>query len=174
MIKKIQVCRGLGGLHAGIAFILFFTISALSFSQEPPPRPIVVTATSQGISFGSFSQGPAGGTVAVTAVGARSSTGDIVLLSFNPAHSAALFEVVGNPGTLVSLLSGSTALLTGSNGGSMLLTVGGTNPASPFIITAIPPAATLLYVGGTLTVGAPGSNPPGSFSGTFNITLIQE
>ena len=149
-------------------------MSSNVFGQEPPPRPIVVTATTQGISFGSFSQGPAGGTVTIAGNGSRTSSGDIILLTFTPLHSAALFEVVGNPGTVVSLLPGSTAVLTGSNGGSMLLTVGFTNPASPFIITTVPPAATLLYVGGTLTVGAPGSNPPGSYSGTFNITLIQE
>jgi hypothetical protein len=31
-----------------------------------------------------------------------------------------------------------------------------------------------MNIGGTLTVGNSASNPPGSYSGTFDITFIQE
>ena len=161
-------------LPVWVLLISFFVIPSILFAQEPPPRPITVTPTAQGLSFGSFSQGPAGGTVTISGTGTRTSSGDIILLNLTPLYTTALFDVVGNPGTMVSLLSGSTAILTGSNGGSMLLTVGETNPVSPYVINTIPPLSTLMYVGGILTVGTPGSNPPGSYSGTFNITLIQE
>lgn len=154
--------------------ILILVFGLMVHGQEPPPRPIAVTVTAQGLSFGTFTQGAAGGTVTVTATGTRSSTGDVILLSLTPLHSSAMFEVVGNPGTLVSLLNGPDVFLPGSNGGSLQLTIGASEPLSPFVITTTPPIATLLYIGGTLTVGNPASNPPGSFSGTFDITFIQE
>lgn len=153
---------------------LAMTTGIIIFGQEPPPRPITVTVTSQGLSFGTFTQGAAGGTVTVTATGTRSATGDVVLLSLTPLHSSAMYEVVGNPGTLVSLLNGPDVFLPGSNGGSLQLTIGASEPVSPFVITTLPPVATYLYVGGTLTIGSPASNPPGSYSGTFDITFIQE
>ena len=154
---------------------LIFVLSLLTVSgQEPPPRPVTVTVTAQNLSFGAFSQGPAGGTVTINSAGARSATGDVILLSLGYTFSTALYEVVGNPGTVVSLLNGPDVLIPGSNGGSMLLHIGASSPVSPFVITTTPPVATLLYVGGTLTVGAPGANPPGNYSGTFDITFIQE
>ena len=98
--------------EVGRSFLLILIIflllpSVVLVAQEPPPRPISVTVTAQGLSFGTFTQGAAGGTVTVTATGTRSATGDVVLLSLTPLHSAAMYEVVGNPGTLVSLLNGS-------------------------------------------------------------------
>lgn len=153
---------------------LFLVLGLVINGQEPPPRPIAVTVTAQGLGFGTFTQGAAGGTVTVTAAGARSSSGDVILLSLAPLHSSAMFEIVGNPGTLVSILNGPDVFLPGSNGGSLQLSIGASEPVSPFVITTTPPVATLLYIGGTLTVGNPASNPPGNFSGTFDITFIQE
>jgi hypothetical protein len=88
--------------------------------------------------------------------------------------STGLYDVVANPGTLISILNGPDALLTGSNGGSMLLHIGESNPPSPFILTTTPPNATQIRIGGILTVGNPLSNPPGNYGGTFDVTLVQE
>jgi len=71
-------------------------------------------------------------------------------------------------------VNGPDVTLTGSGGGSMMLHIGASNPASPFVITTGPPASTLMNVGGTLTVGSPASNPPGSYSGNFDVTFMQE
>lgn len=152
----------------------FFCIVSNAVAQEPPPRPISVNVTAQGLSFGAFTQGAIGGTVTVHPDGTRSSTGDVVLLSLGYTYSPALIEITGNPGTIVSILSGPGVNLPGSNGGSMLLQIGSTDPPSPFVITTVPPASTPLYIGGTLTVGNPASNPPGNYSGTFSITFVQE
>jgi hypothetical protein len=57
--------------------------------------------------------------------------------------------------------------------GSMTLQINTIYP-TPFIINTTPPLSTLMYIGGVLTVGNPGSNPPGLYSGTFNITFVQE
>jgi hypothetical protein len=142
--------------------------------QEPPPRPLSVTVTAQNLSFGAFSQGAVGGTVTIASDGSRSATGDIILLTLGYSFSTALYELVANPGTVVSLLNGPDVVLPGSNGGSITLHIGASDPVSPFVITTVPPAYTPLNVGGTLTIGNPLSNPPGDFSGMFDITFIQE
>jgi hypothetical protein len=150
--------------------IFLLAATQVAKAQEPPPRPIIVTVT-QNLSFGAFYHGAVGGNVTINTAGSRSATGDIVLLTMGYTFSAAIYRIVGHPGTVVSLLNGPDVLLPGSNGGSLSLHIGISDPASPFVLT---PAPLFLNVGGTLTVGNPGANPPGSFSGTFDITFIQE
>jgi hypothetical protein len=154
--------------------VLLLILSQEVMAQEPPPRPVVVTVM-QDLGFGAFTHGIAGGTVTISPpLGSRSVTGDVILLSLGYSFSTAIYRLVANPGTVISILNGSNVSLPGSNGGSMILQIGASNPVSPFVITTVPPAYTLLYIGGTLTVGNSASNPPGSYSGTFNITFIQE
>jgi hypothetical protein len=169
LIKSlIQNCQGIS------LTLLFLTLTLTSIAQEPPPRPVVVTPMPPGLGFGAFTQGAAGGTVTINSGGSRSSTGDVILLGLGIPFSTAEYQIVGNQGTVVSILNGPDVSLPGSGGGSMILHLGNTSPLSPFVITTIPPAFTLLYIGGTLTVGSPAANPPGNYSGTFNITFIQE
>lgn len=143
-------------------------------AQEPPPRPIRVEVTAQSLSFGAFYQGIAGGTVVINPSGARSSTGDIVLLGLGYSFSAALLEVHAQRGTVISILNGPDATLSGTPSGSMSLHIGNSLPASPFVSTSPFSVAQPLYIGGTLTVGSPAANPPGSYTGTFEITFVQE
>jgi hypothetical protein len=155
---------------------LIFLLSGLRDlnGQEPPPRPIRIDPTAQGLSFGAFYNGAAGGTVIIDPSGVRSSTGDVVLLGLGFTFSAALFEVHAHPGTVISILNGPDAILTGVPSGSMTLHIGASNPASPFVSTVKFNIPILLYIGGTLTVGNPAANPPGSYTGTFEITLNRE
>lgn len=155
-------------------YLLLFMPFQMVNGQEPPPHPAVVTVTTQNLSFGAFTPGVAGGTVTISATGSRSSTGDVILLNLGYSFTTALYEVVANRGTVISLLNGPDVILTGSGGGTMTLHIGTSSPASPFVISTIPPAFTLLNVGGTLTVGNILANPPGNYSGLFNITFIQE
>jgi hypothetical protein len=154
--------------------IIIQTISPL-YGQEPPPRPILVSAnTAQFLNFGAFYQGTSGGSVIVYSDGTRSKTGDIVLLGMGYNFSPGLYDLVGNPGTVVSILD-STAGLTGDNGGTLTLQISSvTNPPYTIIITASPPSATQVSIGATLIVGTPLNNPPGNYSGSFDITFIQE
>jgi hypothetical protein len=156
-----------------LPFIILLAASQVVKAQEPPPRPITVTVM-QNLAFGVFTQGMSGGTVVISSVGNRSATGDVVLLNLGYSFSAASYDIVANPGTVISLLNGPDAILPGSNGGSMILHIGSSNPAWPFVTTAVPPTPTSMTVGGTLTVSNPGANPAGNYSGTFNITFIQE
>ncbi|HTE29596.1 MAG TPA: DUF4402 domain-containing protein, partial [Chryseolinea sp.] len=64
--------------------------------------------------------------------------------------------------------------LTGSNGGSMMLGIGSSDPASPFSIVNPSPGRTSINIGGTLTVGNLVANPPGIYTGNFYITFNQE
>ena len=153
--------------------LLFFAVTMELSAQEPPPRPVEVTV-SQNLGFGAFAHGPSGGTVIINPVGARSSTGDIILLNLGYSFSAAIYRLVANSGTVISILNGSDITLSGSNGGSMILHIGASVPVSPFVISSTPPDYTVLNIGGTLTVGNSASNPPGSYSGVFYITFIQE
>ncbi len=151
--------------------VLIFSLNA----QEKPPRPIAVYVSPlHGLSFGAIILGPSDGTVTVSPDGSRSSTGGVIPGDFGVAYSPALFEIEANPGTLISILNGQNATLTGSNGGNLTLIIGNSQPASPFITTQQYPNRTILRVGGTLEIGQPVANPPGLYSGTFSITLIQE
>ncbi len=152
------------------AAIVLWLLSIQAHGQEPPPQPINVTLQ-QDLGFGAFYHYMAGGTVIINPDGSRQATGDIVLLNLGFAWSSALFSITGTSGTVVSLLNGPDVLLTGSNGGSLNFSIGDSDPPSPFVLTSGP---LQLYVGGTITVGNPAANPPGNFSGTFDITFIQE
>ena len=156
-----------------LIIILLFAISNDLSAQEPPPRPLEVTVD-QNLAFGAFSQGAAGGSVTVTTAGSRSASGDVILLTLGNLYYAATYKLIANAGTVVSILNGSDILLSGSNGGTMSLHIGDSDPVSPFVISTVPPAFTMMNVGGTLTVGDPGTNPPGIYSGMFDITFNQE
>jgi hypothetical protein len=159
----------------GTALAMLLFCFSTSHAQVQPPRPLnIFVNPAQPLSFGAFYQGSLGGTVTISPSGVRSSTGDIVLTNLGFTYSPALIEVEGLPGTLVSILNGPDVILSGSNGGSMTLHIGTSSPASPFIITTTPPSRTVVNIGGTLTVGTPSANPAGAYTGTFNITFVEQ
>lgn len=151
--------------------ILFIMVQLSVFAQEDPPKPIKVTvSTYQSLNFGTFCYGSGSGTtVIIDPHGSRSSTGDIILIS--SSFSAALYDVEAIPGTIINIVNGPDAILTGSNGGTMTLHIGNSNPQSPFVTTG---THTAVNIGGTLQVGSSGANPPGIYGGSFSVTFIQE
>lgn len=158
-----------------IAIATFSGFFTLVNAQEDPPRPIVVTENlSQHLSFGAFSHGATGGTVTVNPNESRSSSGDVLLLNLGYVYSAALFDVRANPGTVISILNGPDVSIPGSNGGSILLHLTTSLPASPFVTVVPWPTVTQVRIGGRLTVGNAAANPPGNYSGSYSVTFIQE
>jgi hypothetical protein len=158
--------------------VLIFT-SIFCYAQTPtdslPGDPGgLYVYTIQNLSFGAFYHGNTGGTVMLAADGSRSATGDIVLLNLGVTYVNAIFEIEAPPGTIVSILNGPDATLTGSNGGSMSLNIGSSSPAAPFSTTLSPPSRTQVNIGGTLTIGNNAATPPGSYTGTFYITFNHE
>lgn len=170
-IKIKSVCRRLVIL---LPVVLMLSGLREIKAQEPPPRPIRINATSQGLSFGAFYHGATGGTITISPVSSRSSTGDVVLLGLGFPISAALFEVHANRGTVIAILNGPDVPLIGVPAGSMTLHIGSSNPASPFVSTVPFSVAIQLYIGGRLTVGNSAANPPGSYTGTFDVTIVRE
>ena len=157
-----------------IPVVLMYSVSVELKAQEPPPRPIRIDVTAQGLSFGAFYHGAVGGSVVILPSGSRSATGDVVLLGLGFPFSAALFEVHAHPGTVISILNGPDAVLTGIPSGTMTLHIGSSNPSSPFVSNVNFNIGIPLYIGGTLTVSNSAANPPGSYTGTFDITLVRE
>jgi len=149
--------------------LVFLTSQLPSFGQPHPPRPMQVS-TIQGINFGAFVQGISGGTVIVDPHGIRSTTGNILLINLGYMVYPAIFGIEVLPGTVISILFGPNATLTGP-GGTLTMIIGGSDPQSPFVTTA---SSNQIRVGGTLTVGTSGANPPGAYSGTFYVTFNQE
>lgn len=168
-------------LHSAVLFCLLtlplmgIVAGNAAYAQVQPPRPLSVYVNpAQPLSFGAFYQGPLGGSISVSSTGSRSSSGDVVQAGLGYSFSPAMFEVEGLPGTIVSILNGPDVTLSGSNGGSMTLHIGNSDPGTPFILTTSSPSRTVVTVGGTLTVGPPASNPPGSYNGSFTITFIEQ
>jgi hypothetical protein len=146
------------------------------FAQpELPQRGLTVTPT-QAIHFGTLCvTGGAGGTVTVGYDGTRTATGNIALLSISPTAQPAIFEIKLCQGRNVIITFSTTTMLTGSEGGSLVLDIGptemGVNGAS-FATNSDCNFITPLRVGGTLHV--PGTALPGTYTGTFDITFNQE
>lgn len=150
--------------------IFLLSLSMELIAQEPPPRPIKITKT-QDLSFGTFYQGGAVGTVTVLWNGSRSASGTVVL--FGLGGLPAIFNINANRGTIISFLKPTSSLNDGS-GHSLSLKIDTTNPASPFVTTNNYSTPTPLSMGGILTIGTQAANPPGNYSGTFDITFVQQ
>lgn len=165
-----------------IKFLLvsaFAFTSLLCYAQTPtdslPGDPGgLYVYTIQNLAFGAFYHGNTGGSIIIESDGSRSTTGDLVALNLGITYFNAIFEIEAPPGTIVSILNGPDATLTGSNGGSMTLSIGTSSPAAPFSTTLSPPSRTQVNIGGTLTVGNNATSPPGSYTGTFYITFNHE
>ena len=174
MINHSTYVRSRWYLQIALGSILLLLLYVSVSAQEMPPRPINVSVNmSQNLSFGDFYQYGSGGTVIVSSSGARSSTGSIVLLS-QGTISTSRFDITANPGTLITIVNGSDVSLNGSGGGTMMLHIGASSPSSPMVTTQPRSSVNIVYVGGTITVGNSAASPPGNYSGTFQITFVQQ
>lgn len=152
-----------------------FVNAQLSPTDSVPKDPGALSVyTVQNMNFGAFAPGSAGGTVTLSPDGLRSTAGTIVPLNLGFNYFQAIFEIEGPPGFIISMLNGPDAVLTGSNGGSMSLRLGASNPMAPFVNSIAPPGRTLVNFGGVLTVGNQTTVVPGTYSGTFYVTFNQE
>lgn len=154
--------------------ILFVLISIFFICSHFSVKAQVSVYTSQNLSFGAFSHGSSGGSVIIAPSGTRSVTGDVIAVNLGFQYLPAIFEVEVPLNSIVNISNGPNVELTGSNGGSMTLSIGNSDPVSPFVSTASAPAKNSIKIGATLTVGGPSANPPGTYSGSFSVTFIQE
>ncbi len=161
-------------------FLIFVSIVPVLAQSGPelPQRTAVVRST-QSLNFGDMTvlSGSSGGTVSVDYNGVRTTTGSVIMLNLGNSAQQAIFEVKICPGRMVNITYPATTVLTGNNGGSMLLHLGPTNigaSGSTFISNKGCDDIHLIRVGGTLDVGAIGTNPAGLYSGTFSLTFVQQ
>lgn len=153
--------------------VMFFACFTLMFFFKALPLPAQITAVNvvQNMSFGALYQGGSGGTITVSNAGVRTVTGTVVGINLGVSYYQAMFDVTCLLFTNVLITNGPNATLTGSNGGTMSLTIGPSNPASPFVGSIGVLRVTRINIGGTLTVGTPAACPPGIYSGNFFITF---
>jgi len=164
-------------IKRSVFVLVLAVISITSFAQTDslPPDPGAISVyTIQNLNFGAFSHGSSGGTVSISNTGTRSVTGDVIPLNLGVLFFHAIFEIDAPTGTIISIMNGADATLTGSNGGSISLHIGNSDPLSPFVTTIPQPGRTAVAIGGALTIGGPVANPPGTYTGTFYITFNQE
>lgn len=156
------------GAQLAVLFSLFAHCSLVSAQ-------VVSVNTLQNLSFGTFSQGTAGGTITVSNTGTTTTTGSVASLSFGGINdiAPAIFEVEAPAGTIISVSNGPDASLVGSNGGTMMLHLGDSNPMTPFAVVN-QTGKTNINLGGTISIGDATTTPPGAYSGTFYITINNE
>lgn len=167
------------GIAKYIILLLAIAFSNNCKAQDPtdslPGDPgAIYVYTYQNLQFGTFAQGGSGGTVTVSNSGGRSATGSIILINQGGSFFQCIIDVEAAPGSLISITNGANATLTGSNGGTVTLAIGNSDPTSPFNTSVSPPARTPVNIGGTLTIGNPAASPPGVYTGVFYITFNQE
>jgi Flp pilus assembly protein TadG len=161
----------------GIFLVGVLLIPNLLLAQESPPTPVNVTVDAvKFLNFGSFTftNAGTGGTVSVDSNGSRTSSGDIILLNFGATSSSASFDVTANPGTILNITHPNNIPLTESSGGTIYLNIDSYYPGKTFLATAAPPMTTPISIGGTLSIGDISQNPAGNYTGSVNITLIQQ
>ena len=148
--------------NRSFAGMLLLMLAVSSYAQT------ITVTNDQGLAFGSFSQtSNTGGTVTVSNNGARSSTGAVLLVS--STCFASIFTIAtDNLSPLTITIDQPSATLSGSNGGSMALQIGTSNPASPVVSVGSPVE---VFIGGTLTLAGTAANPPGIYTGNVLITF---
>ncbi|HEV7621385.1 MAG TPA: DUF4402 domain-containing protein [Flavisolibacter sp.] len=152
-----------------LSCLIFFCISSSAASSQ-----ILSVRTVQNLNFGAFTQTGSSGTVIISNSGSRSATGGILPLNLGLTYFQAIFEIEAPAGTIISILNGSDAVLTGSNGGTMSLHISNSDPLSPFVSAVSPPAKTQVNIGGVLSIGDKVQSPSGFYTGTFYITFNNE
>lgn len=150
-------------------FSLLFT---LAWSAIAAPAswagPIGIGSSTQPLAFGSLVANSGGSvTVAVNPLLSRSAAGGVFLLP-SGNWSAASFSVTGDPNLTYAISlpgNGIVALTSGAN--TMAINDFTSNPALIGQLSA--GGSQTLAVGATLSVG--GSQPTGSYSGSFTVTV---
>lgn len=122
------------------------------------------------LSFGSFVAG-SGGTVAVSTAGSRSATGGVTLIT-SGGGAASQSTVTGTSGSTYSITLPANGDVSLSDGNANTMAVNNfvSNPAATSGSTGLLSGGSqTLYVGATLSVA--NSQPAGSYSGTFSVTV---
>jgi hypothetical protein len=168
ILNNIVNCKYSSSYILGLLLML---VTIPGFAQENPPIPIEVEVrTARFLDFGAFVTGNSTGTVHVSYDSTPTATGDVILINSQNVTSA-LFDVYALPGTIINIVpAASSFTLTGSNGGTMYLSIADSDFSTgpTFITQGNPNTPNEVYV------GVDSANPPGNYTGTIIINFIQE
>lgn len=152
-------------LNVIVGFLALLTASLPAVAQAPAAATISLRSDAD-LAFGSIAPGPAGGSVTITPVGARTSTGVILLGGGFGGASYTVTIGGGNPHFTITLPSSVT--LQAPSGATMTVDSFLSDPFGGGKVD--PPQRTgKIAVGGTLRVGA--NQPAGSYSAPFLVTV---
>lgn len=142
-------------------------VAAAALAGHQTPGVAISISNLQPLAFGKFAAG-SGGTVTVAPGGARSATGDVVLLS-SGGGSAASFRISGDPELTYDLAlpaNGAVSLANGT-GQTMPITNFTSSPAAPGQLDLS--GFRNVLIGATLNVGP--DQAQGSYAGSFDVTV---
>lgn len=161
---------------------LFARIGAIAMAAVSPlwsgGASAQTIAAGTDLAFGTFIAGATAGTVVVSTAGARSATGGVVLLTnaqfAQPAAGTMPVSGTGNRTYQITLPASATLSRTG--GGSMSVGTFTSNPLPGLNGTKgygqLANGAQTISIGATLSVGA--NQTAGSYSGTFDVTVVYQ
>lgn len=153
-------------LVAGSAFAQQNQDTASASASVEIVEAITIT-TVNNLHFGDVVAGATAGTVVVTDAGVRSATGGVTL-GQDTDVAPATFTVTGDAdGTYTIALPSSTTITSGAD--NMTVDVFTSNPDGT---GTLPGGTATLSVGATLNVGD--SQPSGTYTGTFDVTVAYE
>lgn len=166
MKKASVVAILLASLASLVAPIHAHAAQATASATAEVMTPISISNTAA-LRFGKFSA-LTGGTVVISAAGARSATGAVVLSSTN-AGGAASFTVSGDANATYAITLPNSATLTHGTDNTKTMSVGSftSNPSGTGTLSGA--GSQTLSVGATLTVG--NAQTTGSYSGTFDVSV---
>ena len=154
-------------IAAVVATLSTFSVSAIAATATGTANatvltPITITAGTA-LNFGTLAGNASGGTVVVTAAGARSTTGSAVVTS--GTFSAGSFSLTGTGASTFGVTYPASFNVTSAAAGATPMAVTITGAATG----ALSAGSVTLPVGGILTVGA--NQIAGSYTGTYVMTV---
>jgi hypothetical protein len=173
LVKKNTIHSFLYG-SALYILLCFFTCNKGCAQQLTELQVYVI----QGLSFGTFSAGSQGGTVAISPDGNRTVSGTIIPLA-GSTGSCAILEIEAPPNRLIHIEFPKSVQFKGSKKGKgiTISNFKSDKPNNSFITTVNnPPYRNIVRVGATLTVQNPAENISDDYVGEFHfmVNYIQQ
>ena len=160
----VPVCALFAMMAAGTQSA-YGQVSATANATAFIAAPITITKVTD-LQFGGYISG-IGGTVTISTVGARTSSGPIPLSNTLYPVGVASFTLTGAPNYVYTITLPGPTVLAGAGGSNMNVTTFVSNPSATGTLSA--GGTSTLTVGGTLTLS--GNQTPGTYTGTFAVTV---
>ncbi|NLA49638.1 MAG: DUF4402 domain-containing protein [Bacteroidales bacterium] len=158
--------------------ILFLIAGPVAFSQSSATGhitaeiiPIFTATEASQLNFGRFAPGPQGGKIILTPLGSISVLGSVY--KGTGLHNAAAFYLTGDQDASFSITLPDTPITLKHTISAKTMTVDGwvSIPAPGIGSGSLQNGHQTVYVGATLNVGTLNDNPPGTYTGLYEISF---